>query len=151
MSFAPFFVTVSLILGLDVLTKTLVREKLPLGAEIHLLPFFSLVHVKNTGIAFGMFQQMNFFFIFLGLAVAGGIFYYGIRLYKEDPFAGVVLAGVLGGAMGNLADRVFFGNVTDFLDFYVGVHHWPAFNVADSAICVGAGLLIVQSFRTPKS
>ena len=61
--------------------------------------------------------------------------------------AALVLAAVLGGALGNLVDRVAFGKVTDFLDFYAGAHHWPAFNVADSSICVGAALLLWHSFR----
>ncbi len=128
-------------------SKALVRAQMPMGSEIPLLPFFSLVHVTNTGIAFGFFQNKNTFFILLGIIVIIALTNYAIKLMSTDRFSGLVLAGVLGGALGNMTDRVLHGQVTDFLDFYWGTHHWPAFNVADSAICVGAALLIFSSLR----
>lgn len=133
--------------ALDVVTKFLVRARMPLGSEISLLPFFSLVHVTNTGIAFGLFQERNAFFIGLGIVVMGALALYAVHLLRTDRFTALVLAGVLGGALGNMTDRVVHGEVTDFLDFYWGSHHWPAFNVADSAICVGAALLVIASLR----
>ena len=131
---------------LDLATKSLVRAHLPVGSDIRLLPFFSLTHVKNTGIAFGMFQGRNYFFVGMGAIVAGLVIYFAFQLMREDRFSSFVLAGVLGGALGNLTDRIVFGQVTDFLDFYIGSHHWPAFNIADSAVCVGAALLLWRSF-----
>lgn len=143
-AWAGLFISV---FSLDLITKSLVRARMFFGSEIRLAPFFSLVHVNNTGIAFGLFQGRNYFFIGVGVAVMAFLIYYSFRLLKEDRFTALVLAAVLGGALGNLTDRVAHGQVTDFLDFYWGAHHWPAFNVADSAICVGAGILILHSFR----
>ena len=118
---------------------------MPLGSEISLLPFFSLSHVKNTGIAFGLFQGKNFLFTIVGLFVMAALIVFAYRTLKEDRFVALVMAGVLGGALGNLTDRIFFHEVTDFLDFYWGAYHWPSFNVADSAICVGMVLMIWHS------
>jgi signal peptidase II len=75
----------------------------------------------------------------------------GLRLLKQDRTGALIIAVVLGGALGNLTDRFFHGRVTDFLDFYVGDHHWPAFNVADTAICVGAALLLLREFVCTRS
>lgn len=144
-----FWGIAAVVFALDLATKHIVRVTMPLGTEIHLLPFFSLTHVKNTGIAFGMFPQMNVVFLVVGLGVAIALSVVGRRLRTEDPFSALVIAGVLGGALGNLLDRAVYGQVTDFLDFYLGAHHWPVFNLADSAICVGAGLLIWRNFRKP--
>lgn len=136
---------------LDLVTKMAVRARMTEGAEIHILPFFSLVHVKNTGIAFGLFQDRNTLFIALGVAVMATLLVYAYRLLHRDRFTSLVLAGVLGGALGNMTDRVLHGAVTDFLDFYWGAHHWPSFNIGDSAICVGAALLFWSSFRCSRS
>ncbi|MCG3204733.1 MAG: Lipoprotein signal peptidase [Elusimicrobia bacterium] len=139
------------VLGLDWGSKALVRARLPLGAEVSIFPFFSLTHVENTGIAFGLFQGRNLFFLVLGLSVMTGLIIYAVRLRHEDRFTSLVLAGVLGGALGNLLDRIFYGAVTDFLDFYWGSHHWPSFNVADSTICVGMVLLAYKAFQKSPS
>lgn len=132
----------------DVVTKWAVRAWIPLYSEIKVLSVFSLVHVENTGIAFGLFQDRNLFFLISGLVIVGLIVTTGIRMLASDRFSALVLAVVSGGALGNLTDRLLHGRVTDFLDFYIGAHHWPAFNVADSAICVGAALLLIRSFKT---
>jgi len=79
--------------------------------------------------------------------MTGVILWFGLGLLKSDRFSAYVLAMVLGGALGNLTDRLLLGWVTDFLDFYIGPYHWPAFNVADSAICVGAFMLIWHSLK----
>ena len=142
-----FFSIFASVLLLDVGTKAVVRATMSLGREIPLLPFFSLTHVRNTGIAFGLFQDRNAVLIVIGLAVAAALAVYGLRLLREDRWSAYAIAGVLGGAIGNLFDRIAFGWVTDFLDFYAGPYHWPVFNVADSAICVGAGLLLWRGLR----
>jgi signal peptidase II len=142
-----FFLVLFSIFGLDLLTKIAIRARLPLGAEIPLLPGFSIVHVTNTGIAFGMFQNNNLAFAVIGVVVSVALILYALKLRREDPRAGLLFAVVIGGAMGNLFDRVAHGRVTDFLDFFVGIHHWPAFNVADSAICVGAALLFLNGLK----
>jgi signal peptidase II len=119
----------------DILTKHFVRAFSP---NIQVLPFFYLSFVKNTGSAFGLFQGYNLFFIFFTIILLSLFAYY----YKKIPEDRVVMVSfglVLGGAMGNLFDRIFFGYVTDFLAFTF----WPAFNIADAAICTGAVILAV--------
>jgi signal peptidase II len=132
---------------LDLFTKILVRQHMAIGAEIKLAPFFSLTHIKNTGVAFGLLQGQNTLLAIFGFCVMGALLWSSARAIKENRWVAVVMGLVAAGAAGNLLDRVVYGQVTDFLDFYWGVHHWPAFNVADSAICVGAGLLILQTLR----
>jgi signal peptidase II len=139
------FLVIGGVLLADQLSKIVVRSTMSLGSEIAVLPFFSLTHVDNTGIAFGMFQERNVFFIALGLTVTGLLVAYAVRLLASDRPSASALGVILGGAIGNLIDRVTFGRVTDFLDFYVGTHHWPVFNVADAAICVGAGYVALRS------
>jgi len=142
-----FFSIIAGVYVVDLLSKTLIRQNLPRGAEVALMPFFSLVHVENTGVAFGMGQGKNLIFLVLGLGVVAVLFFLGLRSIKEDRTMSYLLALVIGGALGNLTDRLFFGRVTDFLDVYVGRYHWPAFNVADSAICIGTGLLIWRNLK----
>jgi len=137
------------VFGLDFLTKQGVRSLMFLGQEIPLFPFFSLTHIGNTGVAFGLFQGRNFLLLIVGFILVSFLFYWGIKNLKVEKKMSLVFALVIGGALGNLTDRLVFGRVTDFLDFYWGTHHWPAFNVADSSICVGAGLMIWMSFMRP--
>src|ERR1051325_9373247 len=110
---------------LDATTKFLVRTFLPVGTEVHLLPIFSLTHVQNTGIAFGLFPGKNYLFICVGLLLTYGLVSLAFRMHRENQAGSLILAVVLGGAWGNLVDRIFYGRVTDFLVFYVGPHHCP--------------------------
>lgn len=147
-----FFVILASVYLLDLGTKILVRAKMAEGAEIKILPIFSITHVKNTGVAFGLFQNNNTLLAILGTVVVGVIIFLAFKMLREDRFSALVLAGVVGGALGNLTDRFLYGRVTDFLDFHIASYYWPVFNVADSAICVGAALLVLQSmFRKAKS
>ncbi len=147
-----YFLILSAVYILDLVTKVMVRTTMAEGAEIKILPVFSLTHVKNTGVAFGLFQNKNTLLALLGFCVVTAIGLLSYRLRREDRFVSLVLAGVVGGALGNLTDRFFYGRVTDFLDFHVASFYWPVFNVADSAICVGAFLLIGQNlFRKAKT
>ncbi|MGW8322794.1 MAG: signal peptidase II [Thermodesulfobacteriota bacterium] len=139
---------VVVILVLDFLTKQLVRTHLDLHEVIPLTPFLNLVHVQNTGAAFGMFSSLGRgFFILVALTASVGIVIYMARV----PDHRTILAMVLAGALGNLADRVFLGHVTDFVDVHIGRLHWPAFNVADSALTVSIALLLLSGFRKPSS
>lgn len=144
-----------LVLLLDQLTKAMVTDNLVAYRDvIPLTGFFNLVHVHNTGAAFSLFADQGgwqrAFFVVLA-SVAAGVILYLLRKTRGQPLFNAALALILGGAVGNLIDRVLYGHVIDFLDFYVGTWHWPAFNVADSAITVGAALLIWDSFRKGKS
>lgn len=121
------------------------------GESIEILPFFNLTYVENTGIAFGVGQNLNRFFIFSTIAILGIIFFLRRRWEKSNPenySLKIGLALIIAGALGNLYDRIQYGSVIDFLDFFVGSYHWPAFNIADSAIFVGAFVLAYIHWKT---
>jgi signal peptidase II len=139
--------------GLDQLTKFWVAQAIPRYAVIPVIPdFFNLVHVYNRGAAFGLLSTwppefVRYFFIVTNLAIALVLLYLYYRTPGHCRLFLWAYSLVLSGALGNLIDRVRFGQVLDFLDVYVGRHHWPAFNVADSLICIGAGLLVLAMWR----
>ena len=134
---------VGLVVAVDQYTKYLVRKLIPDNAMHVVIPhLFNIVHVRNPGGAFGMFagQSAGFrsiMFIFITLLAVALIVYLEIKNPENYRWLSVGLSLILGGAIGNLIDRLYSGRVTDFLDFYIGSHHWPAFNVADSAITIG--------------
>jgi signal peptidase II len=140
---------------LDQLTKGLIQHHIPYGNEVPVVPgFFSLVHVSNTGAAFSLLQGNNLFFIGLAtIALLVVLFLLVRNQWQTDPArqlhwtTQISLALLTAGILGNLIDRLAKGRVVDFLHFYVGRYAWPSFNVADSCICVAAGLLILASFR----
>ena len=145
--------------ALDQLTKWLVRQNIPYGAEIPIIPgFFSLVHASNTGAAFSLFTGNNFFFIGLALAALAVVIFLLIRDSRApkteqrlNNITKISFGLLASGILGNVTDRIFRGAVTDFLHFYISEYSWPSFNVADSCICIAAGLLILSSFgRTQK-
>ena len=145
--------------ALDQLTKWLVRQNIPYGAEIPIIPgFFSLVHASNTGAAFSLFTGNNFFFIGLALIALAVVIFVLIRDSRApkteqrlNNITKISFGLLASGILGNVTDRIFRGAVTDFLHFYISEYSWPSFNVADSCICIAAGLLILGSFgRTQK-
>jgi signal peptidase II len=124
-------------LGADQLTKQVVARTLPLGDETHIAGPFSIHHVQNSGIAFGLFSQATEIVIVLtGLAVAWMLVFFA-RSGRRHSILPVALGFVLGGSVSNLVDRVRLGHVTDFLD----LRWWPAFNLADTFIVVGVAIL----------
>ncbi|HEX4917304.1 MAG TPA: signal peptidase II [Limnobacter sp.] len=135
---------------LDQITKLWVQARLDLGAVVEITSFFNLVHVLNPGAAFSFLaDQEGWQRHFLsGVAVVASIvILFMMRSSSHRKFAMFCLASILGGAIGNLIDRLLHGAVIDFLDFYVQNYHWPAFNVADVAITMGAiGLIIDELF-----
>lgn len=141
----------AVVILLDQITKLAVIDRL--AAYVDVIPltgFFNLVHVHNTGAAFSLFADQPGWqrWFFLGIAgIASTIIVVLLRKAGDRPLFAVALALILGGALGNVIDRVLYGHVIDFLDFHYGGWHFPAFNVADSAITVGAALLILDSFR----
>ena len=143
------------LIGLDQLTKWLIQRNIPYGNEVPIIPgFFSLVHVSNTGAAFSLLQGNNPFFIVLGtLALAVVVFLLIRNQWKAEPsrqlhwMTKISFALLTAGIVGNLIDRLVKGSVVDFLHFYFREYAWPSFNVADSCICIAAGLLILSSFR----
>jgi signal peptidase II len=143
------------LIGLDQLTKWLVQKNIPYGNEVPIIPgFFSLVHVSNTGAAFSLLQGNNLFFIILATVALAIVIFLLIRNQWETELSRrfhwmtkVSLALLTAGILGNLIDRLTRGSVVDFLHFYIREYAWPSFNVADSCICIAAGLLILSSFR----
>jgi len=137
----------------DQLTKWLVQQTLIFGQSVEVLPFFNLVLVYNPGAAFSFLSTASGWqrelFIGIGIA-ASGLILYLLRRHAHDPYFCFALSLILGGAVGNVIDRVILGAVVDFLDLHVAGYHWPAFNLADSAITAGAALLIWDSFRRPQ-
>jgi signal peptidase II len=137
------------VLVLDFVTKRWVESGLFHGEQIPVTSFFNLVLTYNAGAAFSFLSDAAGWQRWFFSSIAGGasiLIIYLLRKHERDKLFCIALSLILGGAMGNLWDRVTLGHVVDFLDFYIGNYHWPAFNVADSAIFVGAMLLILQSF-----
>jgi signal peptidase II len=135
---------------LDQAAKSYIMQTMRLHESIPIIPgFFSLTYIRNPGAAFGIlatsstgFRLLFFAFTSLfALVLLATIFF---RLQQDDWMGQISIAGILGGAVGNLLDRLRLGEVIDFLDFYVNGYHWPAFNVADAAISVGVFFLILR-------
>lgn len=133
---------------LDQIVKAIIAETIPLYQTIPVIQgFFNLVHTQNPGGAFGFLAHhgeglRTIVFIFCSFFAVGIVFYFYKKSAITHPFLASGFALIFGGAIGNLIDRIRFGTVTDFLDFYIGEYHWPAFNVADSAISVGITIFL---------
>jgi signal peptidase II len=136
---------------LDQLTKGLASHHLDYGVPHAVLPGFNLTLLHNTGAAFSLFHDQagwqRWFFIAIAVIVGGGVAWWLARLEPGQRWAPLALALVLGGACGNLVDRVLLGYVVDFIQVYYQRWSWPAFNIADSAISVGAVMLILRGPR----
>jgi signal peptidase II len=135
-----------LVVLFDQLTKLLVIKYLPLYQTVPVVAgLFNLIHIKNPGGAFGLLADLGpgmrtFVFLFISSLAVGLILYFYLKTPSAQTWLAVGFALIFGGAVGNLIDRIRFGVVTDFLDFYISKYHWPAFNIADSAISVGIGI-----------
>ena len=139
---AAFFVLAFVVFALDQGTKYLIMKNLNLYQVINALPFFNVVYYRNIGSAFGMFKGLgNPFFIFMSAAAIVAV---SVMIIKDGDNR-LAFSLILGGAAGNLADRVAHGYVIDFLEVYAGNFYWPAFNVADSALTIGIVLLMIKS------
>ena len=140
----------AVVVALDQLTKHVVQQTVPFGSPIRVTPFFDLVLVYNPGAAFSFLSTAPGWQreLFIGIAaVAAVLIVFLLRRNVADRLFCFALGLILGGALGNLVDRILLGAVVDFLHFHVAQYYWPAFNVADSAITCGAGLLIWDSLR----
>lgn len=136
----------SIVIALDFITKKIILARVMLHESINVLPFFSIVHVENKGAAFGSFTNLgNNIFIIISIIAIIFILVYLSKVHQKLEF--VSLSLVLGGAIGNLLDRIQFGKVIDFIDIFIGKWHWPSFNVADSALTVGIILFLISNLR----
>jgi signal peptidase II len=143
-----------LVIILDVITKAIASENLQLEQPVNLFPGLNLTLMHNPGAAFSFLSNASgwqrWFFSIVAIVVSAAIVVWLARLQKGQAWLAVGLSMILGGALGNVWDRLSLGYVIDFIDVYVGSAHWPAFNVADSAITVGAAILIYDSIRGHK-
>jgi signal peptidase II len=140
------------ILGIDQISKLFCLNYLVLYKVVPIMPFFNLRLAYNEGAAFGILSSENgwqrAFFIALTMGVSSVIIYWLHKLEDKNILESCALTLILGGALGNLFDRIWYGYVIDFIDFYIGIWHWYTFNVADIAICIGAALFaFVTLFR----
>lgn len=136
------------VLALDLGSKWLVESRMALHQSIPVIEgFFHITYIRNPGAAFGLLAHQRELFIAFALAAAVGILVYSRRAEARRGILPYALGMILGGALGNLVDRIRYGTVVDFLDFFWRNWHYPVFNLADSAIVVGVGLLILHSFR----
>ena len=146
----PFYAIAFTVALLDQLSKYYIQRAFRPGQVVTIIPHvFNLTFVLNPGAAFGFLAgaSANFrnpFFIIVSLLAIVFIVYHRSRYRRMELLPSLGLSLILGGALGNLVDRLRLGMVVDFLDFYYGDYHWPAFNVADSAITVGVVLMILQ-------
>ncbi len=141
------------ILVLDQWTKSLIIQKLLLYQKVEVIQgFFNILHVRNTGGAFGIFGGDkgglgSILFVVVSLVAVGVIVFLFIRIKEDEKTLALSFSLILSGAIGNLIDRLRYGEVIDFLDFYLSSTHWPTFNVADSAICIGIGLMALELLK----
>jgi signal peptidase II len=142
------FIVAGLTLALDQATKYVILQSLSLYQTITVVPgFFNITHIHNPGGAFGFLAGQSqavrsALFIIVSLMATGFILYLYVKTPRRYPLLMAGLALIFGGALGNLSDRIRIGVVVDFLDFYISSAHWPAFNVADSAISIGMAVLL---------
>lgn len=141
-----------LVIALDQGSKWFMVSWLSLHETFAVIPFFNLTMAHNPGAAFSFLAHaggwQKWFFVSLALLVSIALLIWLKRLKSHAKLEALSIAMILGGALGNVIDRFYYGYVIDFLDVYYGTYHWPAFNIADSAIVVGALLLVIDSFRS---
>jgi signal peptidase II len=140
------------VIALDQLSKWWIDHSMHLYQSIELVPFFQLTYLRNPGAAFSFLSQaggwQRWFFSGIAITASAFICYWLRKLDKSQRWEAAAWAMILGGALGNLIDRVLYGYVIDFLDVYYRDWHFPPFNVADSAITVGVAMLLLDSLRS---
>jgi signal peptidase II len=144
----------AVVLVLDQCSKLMAEAMLSLHSQVHVMPFVALRKAYNTGAAFSLFHDgsgwQRWFFIALAVLVIGVLVVWLRQIAASQARTALALALILGGAAGNLIDRVVYGHVIDFIDLYYGSWHWPTFNIADSAITVGACVLVLDALLSRK-
>ncbi len=151
--YRALFLWGAVVFVLDQVSKAWINAALPFETyyepgRVTVIPsFFHIVHVGNTGAAWGLFAGKSLWLAVLAVVTLGAIFFFRRQLDLARPLAQVIFGLLCGGIVGNLVDRLIHGHVIDFLLFTFGSFDWPAFNFADAAICVGVGLYLIYSFR----
>ncbi|HEU18578.1 MAG TPA: signal peptidase II [Deltaproteobacteria bacterium] len=148
-----FSLTLIIVLLLDQVTKIFINSSFVLYESLNIIPgLFNITYIRNPGAAFGFLADADpmfrsIFFIAVSIVAVAIIVVVILKIKADELLSTFGLSLILGGALGNLIDRIRLGEVIDFLDFYLGSYHWPAFNLADSAISIGAVLLIWEIMR----
>lgn|SRR5690554_563893 len=140
----------ALVVALDQATKLWILNNVTYMVDrIEVLPFFNIIHVRNFGAAFSFLNDQagwqKFLFVALALGISAALAFMLRRQNKNMVRINIAFALIIGGALGNVIDRIWLGSVVDFLDLYYGSYHWPAFNIADSAIVLGAITMVLDS------
>lgn len=146
----PYLILALVIACIDQYTKIHFIEffKQDFSQGVNVFPFLNFVYAWNQGISFGMFDGFNYsnlIFTFLSVIIT---FVIMVMMFKNNSIIySISYSLIIGGAVGNIVDRVSYSAVFDFIDFHIGHYHWPAFNIADSSVCVGALLFVIASFK----
>ncbi|MCX8578020.1 signal peptidase II [Gilliamella sp. B2717] len=140
----------TIVFFVDIASKFWILTKFNLYESINVLPFFSITYVQNIGAAFSIFEGQRWMLAAVALLISGAIVYMLYRNKRQQKLENFSLSLILGGALGNLFDRLYHGFVVDFLDVNFGSWHYPTFNIADCAICIGIGLFILSSYKKPQ-
>jgi len=139
------------VLLIDMLSKVLIKHFILLGIRVRIIKgFLYITYVKNTGAAFSIFRNNTIFLIILSILVIGLLFYYLNKKESISKLENISYGLILGGALGNLFDRITYGYVIDFIDIYIFKYDYPVFNIADMAIVIGVIILIIDLFRGEK-
>ena len=137
----------SFIFIFDQITKLIIRSQIMIGHSVPESGFFRLTHVRNTGSAFSLIKDQNILLTSIGILVLIVLIFFIKEIKNNQPYVIIAISMQIGGALGNLIDRIFLGSVVDFIDIGVsGVYRWPTFNIADSSIITGMALLILSFF-----
>ncbi|WP_020410266.1 signal peptidase II [Hahella ganghwensis] len=144
----------ALVVGVDLFSKHMASTNLDYAVSVPVLPYFNFTLLHNTGAAFSFLADASgwqrWFFVLLAVIVSAMLVLWLVRLRSDEKWIACALSLVLGGALGNLYDRIVLGYVVDFLHFFYENYHFPAFNLADSAITVGAIMIAIDIFRQHK-
>ncbi|MDK9431310.1 signal peptidase II [Gallibacterium anatis] len=139
---------------LDLFTKWLVVSHFELYESVNILPIFNLTYVRNYGAAFSFLADhsgwQKYFFVLIAVVISALLLFWLAKTPRQKILVNSAYALIIGGALANMTDRLYHGFVVDFLDFYWQIYHYPVFNVADIAICVGVGLLILDYLKNER-
>jgi signal peptidase II len=146
-----YYILALFVIFIDQWTKWLIVKYMELGQSIPVIEtFFYLTSHRNRGAAWGMLQGQMWFFYIITVIVIGAVIYYMQRYAKEQPLLGLSLGFILGGAIGNFIDRLLRKEVVDFIDVYIFSYNYPIFNIADSALVIGVGMIMILTFLEGK-
>ncbi|WP_127568051.1 signal peptidase II [Paenibacillus xylaniclasticus] len=149
-----YFVICGIVFAIDWISKWIIVNELELHEEISVIgDFFVITSIRNTGAAFSMLENQRVFFLIVTIIIAAGIVWYMLRTVRNNGKALLLtgLALVLGGALGNFIDRALKGEVVDFLQFTFGSYTFAIFNLADTAICIGVGMILLDSLLSSRA